>query len=273
MDLVSALDVSNYNDLASDLARFPGTRGVVVRAPLSVEPLALRRIALEQIELLRERNLLIAMYVWGYRDVDPIKTIQDVVDFCASINLVLPMLWLDLETYGDSPGPDFAWIKRFTDHCKALGIPTGLYTGRWWVEGYFAGSWSTFSHFNDLPVWVAQYDDVETLDVHPAWTREGFTVWGKQFSGTPIDRDVFLPDAFGLAQPTPAPAPGDLTPWINGVAYLGDDIGDQVTQVAMTLSRLNSPLESPVLSKLTVDLGRAAAELQRVRTDLVGPRP
>ncbi len=192
--IVHAIDVSNYNgDLADEFAAHPEAELVVVRIGLKCEPPSLRDIARAQVQQSVEAGKRVAFYVWGYRSYDPQSTRGEALDFMVSLPQPdMPMLWLDCETYTDrrgnvlDPGPDAVWIRAFLAGLTRVGI----YTGRWWIEGYFPGGEGAFSEFSDRRLWLAQYDDDPNLDT--VILPQGFTsAAGKQYSGDPVDLNVF----------------------------------------------------------------------------------
>jgi hypothetical protein len=94
----------------------------------------------DAVQIARDKGKTVGGYLWAYRSFDPVKTLTDALDLCASMNLVLPILWVDCETYPDGDqGPDAEWLSRFIAMADALETPVGIYTGQWWVEGHFPG--------------------------------------------------------------------------------------------------------------------------------------
>ena len=132
-------------------------------------------------------------YVWGYRSSDPEETIDAVIALCASMGLVLPLLWVDAESYGNpvtDPGPDSAWLRAAKARSDTYGMKLGIYTGVWWVDGHFPGGQAAFAEFADWPLWLADYRNWGGIEHVPK--PLGFTqLEGWQWSGAPIDRDWF----------------------------------------------------------------------------------
>lgn len=196
---VLGIDVANYQgDLYDELAMFPDVRHVVVRIGLSVEPADLDRIARRQVAQARESGRTVGFYFWCYRNVPSARSVVEAVNFIRSVHATTPVLWLDLETYMEGtaaydPGPDALWLRDAVSMAGALRQRVGLYSGLWWIDEYFPGGQRAFREFAHLPIWLAQYDGLPTLDnvrLPLGWT----VAHGKQYSGSPVDRNVFRRD-------------------------------------------------------------------------------
>jgi hypothetical protein len=128
-----------------------------------------------------------------------VQTINSVADRCASIGLVLPLLWLDAETYaGANLTPDE--LQQALAQCDALGIPAGIYTSRemWRRVGNPTG-------FEDRPVWTAEYNGVPDLaSVMPVPNLP--RIVGHQWQGDPLDKSV-MERAYTMLLVEPAPDP------------------------------------------------------------------
>ena len=142
--LVRGIDVSSHqsSDLGT-LIRTHGPKHVVVRLYLPEEN-PLQDHTRAQIASARAAGCTVGGYVWCYQDLDPRKTVRDAVTLARSVHLMLPVLWLDCETYKNSSGvtesgPDAAWLRAAIDECRQLGVKPGIYT----PAGGGASTWTT----------------------------------------------------------------------------------------------------------------------------------
>jgi hypothetical protein len=86
--------------------------------------------------------------------------------------------------------PDLAGVVAALGSCVTAGVPGGVYTGAWVVERY---AWlrQLLRERPELPLWLALYDGVASLDGHP------HQVIGKQYRGShtvcgiSVDANVF----------------------------------------------------------------------------------
>jgi lysozyme len=142
--------------------------------------------SLKQIASARANGCTVGGYIWCYPDFDSKQSVWDALALAARANLDLPVLWLDVETYGNDPGPSVGWLQAAVEECQAKGVQAGIYTGRWYWRYYAADS----TELSDLPLWVAQYDGVADLDsvkLFGGWKQAA----GKQYQGEGLDLDVF----------------------------------------------------------------------------------
>lgn len=210
-ELVRSMDVSNYQgNLLDEFAAHPEINHVVIRTPLPWEPPSLRTIAIDQIQEAKEAGKSIGAYTWCYRSAGPEDTIDASIDFWMSQDVVLPILWLDEETYNNrhgqviDPGPDSPWLRRAIERAKNMETPVGHYTAGWWIDGHFPGGFNEFREFRDIPIWLADYRTEQTWDaLHSWWTSRGFTFWGWQYRGDPLDLNFFVPEATMVPEPVP----------------------------------------------------------------------
>lgn len=212
--LVRGIDVSSHQsrDLGS-LIRTHGPKHVVVRMYLPEENPSQDHTR-AQVASARAAGCTVGGYVWCYQDLDPQKTVRDAIALARSVHLMLPVLWLDCETYKNSSGvtergPDAAWIRAAADECRTLGVRPGIYTARWWWREHMDNT----REFADLPLWAAEYDDnpdVEDVTLFGGWAR----ACGKQYaeklpSGAGLDQNVFRDEVSdsGTTPPPPPPPP------------------------------------------------------------------
>lgn len=192
MSILRALDVSSHQsrDLTT-LIRAHQPKHVIVKLYTAWESVPWDHTA-AQVRSALDNGCTVGGYVWAYRSVTPERMVDDLIARCASIGLVLPLCWIDCETYHDrsgnvaDPGPDAEWLARFVEQAETVyGMACGLYTGAWWVDGYFPGGREAFAQFKRLPLWLADYDGDPTLDsaLLPGWP----TVACKQYTSTPVD--------------------------------------------------------------------------------------
>ncbi len=185
--VVEGLDVSSFqpadltNVIASSHAEF-----VLVKLYLPEERPP-QETSLNQIASVQRNGKRVGGYVWAYADLDAVKTVDDAIDLAVRGGVQLRTLWLDVETYEGKPGPGMVWLRKAADRCRARGVQAGIYTGKWYWDEYMKG----VTGLADLPLWLAQYDNVPDLNqvkLFGGWTR----AVGKQYRVDSIDHDVFL---------------------------------------------------------------------------------
>lgn len=227
VSIQKAIDVSSHQprDLSGLIAQFRPDH-VIVKGYLPGESISQDHTR-AQVRSARNNGCTVGMYVWCYRSFDPIRTIDDIIALCASIDLVLPLLWLDCETYGDpvtDPGPDAEWLARAVEHAEnTYGMACGVYTGLWWIRGHFPGGEWGFQDFARLPIWLSDYDnhpDINDVTLPQGWAEAA----AKQYSATPIDQDVIRSryTVYGAEPPPPDPCEHlhrQLEAWRNRKPY------------------------------------------------------
>jgi hypothetical protein len=137
-------------------------------------------------------------------------------------------LWLDAE---DTTNPfQEEQLLECVSICNNRGMPTGIYTGKWWWDGYAKGS-TAFSH---LPLWDAYYlatSSTPNMNVRPqsmagfrpygGWTKPTIWQWHNTtfLCGHSVDLNVI-----GSSVVTPAPiGDDDLLTRHNWIASWFDD--------------------------------------------------
>lgn len=192
VDLVHAIDVASYQptDL-SDLVHRLGAQHVVVKLYQTVERIGNRTVAADhsraQIASALANGCSVGGYIWGYAERDPVQSVRDGMQLSRSCGVELPILWLDIEPYpSDNSVPGAAWIRAALAECAAQGGRGGIYSGRY--------VWDRLGHpqFPGVPLWTADYNNRADLDV-PGYGE--MRVVGHQYTSTPVDRNVFSPEA------------------------------------------------------------------------------
>lgn len=113
-------------------------------------------------------------------------------------------------------------------------------------------------YLDDARVIDARYG--YTLGERPQLPRTKATRYYRRLPGVVVDTAAGT-SPMPAPAPTPPPAADPLAPWINAVAYLGDDVADRVAHRA------------ELLRSEADELDAIAAELRRVRVERAGPRP
>jgi hypothetical protein len=139
----------------------------------------------------------------------------------------------------------------------------GLYTGNWWINGYLDGDASEWANRS---LWLAQYDgidDTSVITLPKGWTSCAV----KQYAGSStlagvggVDLNVLSAEEAARVTGTVPPAE-ECSDLINAVAYMADDLGDQLLAECK-----RSSVRKTVVRQIV-------AEMQRVRTQMIGPRP
>jgi len=200
--LVRGIDVSSHQ--ASDLGALIGEhtpKHIVVRLYLPDEtPPQSHTTA--QIASARAAGCTVGGYVWCYFEFDPRKTVRDAIALARSVNLNLPVLWLDCETYKNRDGsidrgPDAPWLRAAIAECRALGVRPGIYTAGWWWRDFMDNT----TEFSDVPLWAADYNgttDIDDVRMFGGWTKASGKQWAEKLpSGAGLDQNVFLDDVTG----------------------------------------------------------------------------
>lgn len=223
-DLVQAIDVSSHqdHDLTALIQQYQPSH-VVVKCYQSVEA-RFQQCTLDQMASSQANGCSVGGYVWLYGGLDPAQQITDALAIAAVAGVTLPILWLDLETYKEADGsttwPSLEETIAAVEECERRGMRAGLYTGNWFVDGYWGGHVGLLAQY---PVWLADYNGVPDLDTPSLyWPPE--KILGHQYSGNPIDLDVFDPSVTGVATPTEQPPSYEELQTI--VGYLTHDLMD-----------------------------------------------
>lgn len=265
-----AVDVSNYTDPLTPQSvenlKAAGVEMVIAQAidPPPGYPAGCTR---QQIETCLAAGLHVDAYIWLWFDLDA----RDIERKLALLDgLAVRQLWLDVE---DQSAARFdqatceAKVDAALMACDARrgtnGQPAGVYTGRWfWADQQYMGNTTRYA---DRELWDANYDHIADAAVgfvpYGGWTAPRI----KQYQGSTSLAGVSGLDLNVLSLAEQAELEGDVPDncdaLINGMAYVGDDLGD----------RLLVETERVTVRKKTV---RAiVAEMQRVRAETVGPRP
>jgi hypothetical protein len=213
MSILKAIDVSSHQPRnLTSLIRTHKPSHVIVKGYLPIAVID-QEHSRAQVRSAWENGCTAGMYVWCYRSASPTATIDSIITLCASIDLVLPLLWLDCETYTDKDGnildegPNADWLAKAVHHAETVyGMACGLYTGQWWIDGHFPGKGPEFGQFSRLPIWLSDYDNNPDInDVRPplGWSQ----VAAKQYTSTPIDQNVIREEYTVYQADEPEPDP------------------------------------------------------------------
>lgn len=251
-EILKAVDVSSHQsrDLSEIIAEYQPDH-IITKLYMPWESVPFDHTQ-AQVESARQHGLSVGGYVWAYRSIDPIATIDAVIHRCSLINLVLPILWIDCETYAGppvDPGPDADWLTRAVNHAQnAYEMPCGIYTGRWWIRDHFPGGESTFSGFAPMPLWLAEYDgnpDIDDVDTLPqGWSQ----VAAKQYAGSPVDQNVIRSEYTRPLDAPPPPGEPNKDEIIEGLRIALDDIayvrlGEDIAAMEAAITRMKATRE------------------------------
>lgn len=157
---MQAVDISNYTG-AIDAAWIAARKaeGVGLFIVETVDPPAPypKTQTVNQLLTLRAEKVItdIYDYLWWSDDYDSISKRLDLAD-----GFKLRRLWVDLEcTTKDMPrNPTLRAdhikyaLVRYTDWAAARSMSVGIYTGKWFVDGYLSGIDQSF--INGYPLWA-----------------------------------------------------------------------------------------------------------------------
>lgn len=278
--MIKSFDCSNYtSQLTSTNLQAALADGFSHAIVQSIDPPAgyPPGVTRQQIIACLNAGLTVDAYLWLWMDLD-VNDIHRKLDLLSGLGV--RQLWLDVE--------DLAANKYTQAQCEAKVIDalqvcdswainnnlpqqfTGIYSGKWyWSDPRYMGNSTTFSN---RELWDANYDNVPDANL-------GFSPYGgwnsariKQYKGTTqlgeisgVDLNVLsLAEEEEIDPNNPNPTPPPPVPcaeFINGIAYMADDIGDAL------LTECKRPSVRKAIVRAHVK------EMQRVRTQLVGPRP
>lgn len=202
LETLSAIDVSSYQH-ATERQFIQDLRPdhVICRLYLPVE-LPSQDVSKDLVRVAREEGCSVGGYFWAYRSESPEKSIDEVINLCAEIGLVLPICWIDCETYGSSdPGPDAEWLRRAKVRADTYEMPLGIYTGIWWINEHFPGGMAAFNEFINWPLWIANYSQPPSLTFVP-----GVELAAHQYTSVPVDRSI-IQTKYAVVAPTEEPLP------------------------------------------------------------------
>ena len=249
-DFVHALDVSSNqpNNLSAIIDQEKPTH-IVVRMYIPGEkPPA--QYSVDQVNSARAAGCTVGAYLWAYRSFDPRKSVRDALSVAKQCGMdPPPVLWIDCELYKvgnsvDDPGPDADWLRAAIDECKQAGVQPGIYTGGWWWKGYMGNT----GEFGDVPLWAAEYQGAavpSAVTLFGGWKQ----AYGKQWSETGLDRDVFLTE---VTVEGPISSPPTLDELAANNANIQEQLRiwqrDQVIQG-------KDPLDYPAFRQFQIDIG------------------
>jgi hypothetical protein len=225
---VPAIDVSSHQgrDLSAIIARYR-PQLVVCKLYLPLErytgweshPDLSPGMTIDQARSARENGVQdLSGYVWGYRDVDPDRTVYEGMETAYKAEISSPVLWLDAETYQNT-APEVAWFERAVYVADTFGLQLGpgFYSAPWFWNDYlgatqlFAGRPGWGATYNGMPGRVASFGGLRML--------------GHQFSADQVDQNVF--DELVITGPTVAPSQPDPLEWaLSSLGYLSHEFAD-----------------------------------------------
>jgi hypothetical protein len=265
-----AVDISNYTTAltAERLASWKTDHdiGLVIVQSLNQADFPQSDTA-GQVALCQEAGLPVDIYVYPFfanGPNDAARRLRGVV------GLSVRRVWLDVE---DVDGSSEAWsaeqranaVARWLVDCDAFPTtgtsPAGIYTGQWYWNSYMRG----ITRFASRSLWDADYDGVDNVaygwEPYGGWVERAV----KQYRGTTTLDGVGNVDLSVLsdeeASQVETPSTPDCSGLINGLAYVADDLGDQLLAEAQ-----RSNVRKTVVRAIV-------KEMQRVRLEQIGPRP
>ena len=269
---LNCVDISNYSGpLTTTQANGLKAAGVELAIVQAIDPLPPYPpgCTRQQIEKLLEAGIVVDAYVYLWFDLG----LGDIQRKLGLLNgLQVRRLWLDVEDLA-ARKYDFATCEAKVhdallacDEQPVTGSDaTGVYTGRWfWADAQYMGNSTSCS---SRALWDSNYDDNADASAnfrpYGGWTSCAI----KQFKGTSTLAGVPNVDLNALSDEElakvvhPVP-PGDpCADLVNALAYVCDDLGDQL------LAETRRP-------RMRKDVIRGVVqEMQRVRTQMIGPRP
>jgi GH25 family lysozyme M1 (1,4-beta-N-acetylmuramidase) len=190
--IVKCIDVSSNQgttDLSAYIRDF-GAQHVIVKLYQEVEGPTPEGWSIPQIHSALENGCTAGGYVWLYRGIDVQKQVEDALKVAQDAGIVLPILWIDCETY-EKQGPSLQEIMDACYWSAFNGTRPGIYTGDWYwrdilgIPAGQAGPWQNY------PCWFASYNGNADLDIHSNYWPDEMLV-GHQYWADPIDESVML---------------------------------------------------------------------------------
>lgn len=191
MGLVKAMDVSSHQDRdIRSLITDHQIQHVIPKLYLPEEVIS-RDHSITQAKYAFEMGCTVGGYFWGYKDLDPHKSVNDALEVAELAGYTPPVLWCDVEpfqTNSNVPGVD--WLYAAQDTAEEAGVRFGIYTGPW--------VWQLLGNptdFWDVPLWTAQYyldrlPRLGQIQLYGGWESAA----GHQYTSDPVDLSVFLPE-------------------------------------------------------------------------------
>lgn len=256
------IDVSNHNTMAYRASQeYADANFVIVQAiypPAGYPGHDVGGYTADQILAGIDDGKHVGVYVWLWNSFSSSaatqQDIQSRLDLIPDVPLSM-RLWLDMEDTTQDHGP-----ARQQDVLDALEVmdnyaiehdlpPTGVYSGDWYIRGYM-DAWFP----PDRVYWKADYSQNEVT----AMVNLSTSVPIIQYTSDPLDQNVML-DSEIISEPEPAPDGCDDL--VNALAYVCDDLGDQLLAETKRTTMRKTVVRAIV------------KEMQRVRTETIGPRP
>ncbi len=250
-ELVHAMDTSSAQprDLTGLIQQY-GVSHVVVKLYQTVE-LIDQQYSLDQLASAQAAGCTPGGYLWLYGTLGAAGQVADALDLIRRAGVALPILWIDCETYKERDRsityPTQAQALEAVEACESAGQRAGIYTGNWFVDGYWGGQ---VGELASRPVWLADYNGVPDLNTpSPYWPAE--QVLGHQYQGNPVDLDVF--DSSVTSAGTPPSGQPSYEELQSIIGYLTGDLMNGFESEAN-----RKPIRKTQLLAL-VELGRAQA--------------
>lgn len=259
-DLIYGLDVSSYQprDLSQLIAQLQ-PQHIVSKLYQPEESIA-QAHSIAQIYSCQHNGVIPGGYWWGYRDLDPKRSVGNVVKLCESFNFAPPVLWCDIEPYRTNDNvPGIGWIVSAREETERLGYTFGIYSGYWvWQLLGFP------TELDDAYAWLAEYNGKQTMELTHV---HGLSrVVGHQWTSKPVDQNVWLPEAVGLSGEVSEPAVPTLNPNL-----ISDDLHYWVHEIDKELNWIHDVgiYESPEGIKEAIQLAKEGETEIRLLADQV----
>ena len=259
---MKGIDVSNHNTMAyRSSLEYINSEFVIVQAinpPPGYPGHDVGGYTSDQIMAGIDDGKYVGVYVWLWNSFSTSAATKDDIDRRLALIPDVPLsmrLWLDMEDTTQDHGP-----ARQQDVLDALEVmdayaidhdlpPTGVYSGDWYIRGYM-DAWFPPGRV----YWKADY----SLSEMGAAASLSVDVPIIQYTSDPIDTNTMLESEVNVEPPLPPEGCDDL---VNALAYVCDDLGDQLLEET----------KRPTVRKTVVR--SIVKEMQRVRTEQIGPRP
>ena len=258
------LDISNFNGMPAqyrDTAEYQQAEFIIAQAIPRPAPTGYTG---PQLRAAHEDGKYCGIYTWLWHDPSWRMGDQSVEDDQRIRLATVPddvdldmRPWLDVED-NQSTGWQVPIAQRVDDVNRAFdvldawainhGLPlTGIYWSRYFIDLLFGG----VNYWPDRKQWLAHYGIVPGSLI-------GGNVVAHQYTSTPVDQNVMLESEIVNGE---VPMP-DCDGVINGLAYVADDLGDKLLAEAKRPSGIRKTVVRDIVK-----------EMERVRTQEVGPRP
>ena len=254
------LDLSNWNTMEYRvLPEYQAADFVIVQSIAPPEPFMGWEIGGYTAQQLRagvEDQKHVGVYVWLWNHFATSAATQ--ADIAARLALIpddVPLdmrLWLDMEDTNLDHGPArqqdvLDALEVMDEWAIAHDLPlTGVYSGDWYLRDYM-DAWFPLERV----YWQANYAHTQDSAAEALLPMRPVI----QYTSDPIDQNVMLESEIV------GEVPEDCSQLITALAYVADDLGDQLLAEAKRTNVRKTVVRSIV------------KEMQRVRVETIGPRP